>query len=183
MPQKFNELIAYGKSFSGLTPELELCLQNVSTEIIPHLQKVTDNFYNQLITIPETAFFLQGRTATLKIAHLNWLTSLFISPIDAEFAAQMFKVGDIHVKVNLPVEFMAGGMTLITNELIHLAFELFGSEPEKCSKVIRAISAITGLSLMIMQKSYQESSLTEELEKFLRISGMSRTLFSNLANA
>lgn len=36
---------------------------------------------------------------------------------------------------------------------------------------------------MIMQQSYQESSIAEELEKFLKISGMSRTLFTNLAKA
>ncbi len=36
---------------------------------------------------------------------------------------------------------------------------------------------------MVMQQSYQESGIAEELEKFLRISGMSRTLFTNRAKA
>jgi len=34
-----------------------------------------------------------------------------------------------------------------------------------------------------MQESYQAGSLAQELEKFLSISGMSRTLFDNLAKA
>jgi hypothetical protein len=42
-------------------------------------------------------------------------------------------------------------------------------------------NAVTGLALIGMQPSYQESVIAEELEKFLRISGMSRTLFTNRA--
>jgi hypothetical protein len=34
-----------------------------------------------------------------------------------------------------------------------------------------------------MQESYQSSSLAEELERFLIITGMSRLLFDNLAKA
>ena len=36
---------------------------------------------------------------------------------------------------------------------------------------------------MVMQESYQASSLAAELEKFLSITGMSRQLFDNLAEA
>ncbi len=36
---------------------------------------------------------------------------------------------------------------------------------------------------MVMQEAYQGSSFTEELEKFLTITGMSCTLFNHLAEA
>ena len=45
------------------------------------------------------------------------------------------------------------------------------------------MNAVLGFSLMVMQESYQSSSLAAELEKFLAITGMSRTLFDNLALA
>lgn len=183
MPQNFNELIDYAKAFSGLTPELELYLKDIGPEITPHLKAVTDSFYDQLVEIPATAKYLEGRLETLKIAHLKWMTGLFTANVDAEFAQHMYQVGDIHVKVNLPVEFMAGAMTLINNELIRIIVEIFGHDPEKCSKALQAISSVTGLTLMIMQQSYQESTIADELEKFLCISGMSRTLFANLAKA
>lgn len=183
MSPNFNELIEYAKAFSGLTPELELCLKDIGPEIMPHLQAVTDSFYDQLATIPSTGKYLEGRVETLKIAHLRWMTGLFINNIDAEFARNMYQVGDIHVKVNLPVEFMAGAMTLINNELTRIVIEIFGHSGEKCSKALQAIGSVTGLALMIMQQSYQKSTIAEELEKFLSISGMSRTLFANLAKA
>lgn len=190
MSLNFNELIQYGKAFTGLTTELERHLKTISPAITPHLTSVTDSFYKQLITIPNAAAYLDGRVDKLKTAHLYWLSTLFSADINAAFAESMYKVGDVHVKVKLPVEFMVGSMTLINNELILLVSRLFADDAEKYTKSLMAISAITGLSLMIMQQSYQQSSLieqerllTQEREKFLSISGMSRTLFTNLANA
>ncbi|MDD5272891.1 MAG: protoglobin domain-containing protein [Methylovulum sp.] len=187
MPQSFDELLDYGKKFSGLTPELETCLKDIAPVITPHLETVTHAFYGHLLTIPNTADHLEGRVEHLKAAHLQWLSNLFLHTIDAEFAKTMYRVGDIHVKVNLPIEFMSGSMTLINNQLVLLVLDLFALDPKKCAQALCAINAVTGLALMIMlmvmQKSYKESAIAEELEKFLTISGMSRSLFSNLANA
>jgi hypothetical protein len=74
-------------------------------------------------------------------------------------------------------------MTLINHRLIALIVETYGDDKEHCAQILSAISAVTGLSLLVMQQSYQEASLAEELEKFLKISGMSRALFTNLATA
>jgi ornithine carbamoyltransferase len=92
-------------------------------------------------------------------------------------------VGDVHVKVKLPVEFMADAMTLLNQRLTALIVETYGHDKDYCAQVLNAISAVTGMSLLMMQQSYQASSLLEELEKFLKISGMSRALFTNLATA
>lgn len=46
-----------------------------------------------------------------------------------------------------------------------------------------AINAVLGFSLLVMQGSFQTGKLAEELERFLSVSGMSRTLFNNLAAA
>ncbi|MBE0437792.1 MAG: hypothetical protein IBX56_18560 [Methylomicrobium sp.] len=183
MSQNYNDLINYSKSFSGLTPELEATLKEIAPILTPHLKQVTDRFYEQLTAIPETEKYLVGRLEYLKAAHLKWMTDLFMLDVDAQFAENMYRVGDIHVKVNLPVEFMAGGMTLITTELIKLVVETLGQDSAQCVKALQAINAVTGMALMVMQQSYQESSIAEELEKFLQISGMSRTLFTNLAKA
>lgn len=183
MAHDFEKLTRYAKSFTGLTPELESLLIETGAEIKPKLGGITENFYEQLLTIPEAKTFLEGRVEALKTTHKRWLEGLFTGPYDHTYTAQMYKVGDVHVKVNLPVEFVAGAMTLINNRLIELVVETFGDNKERCSQILIAISAVTGMSLLIMQQSYQESSLAEELEKFLKISGMSRTLFTNLAAA
>lgn len=183
MSQDFEKLTVYSKSFSGLTPEKEALLVEAGEVIKPHLNTVTDEFYQLLQTIPETSAFLDGRVESLKKTHSLWMESLFTGPFDKDFTARMFKVGDVHVKVKLPVEFMAGAMTLVNNRLFTLIVETFGDDKQRCADVITAVNAVTGFSLLVMQQSYQASSLAEELEKFLKISGMSRTLFTNLALA
>lgn len=183
MAQDFEQLTRYAKSFSGLTPELEAILQQSGEKIKPKLVAVTDDFYHTLSTIPETANFLEGRVDALKATHLRWMESLFSGPYDQAYVEYMYKIGYVHVKVNLPVEFMAGAMTLINNRLCGMLVETYGHDQAHLSKVLQAVSAISGLSLLVMQQSYQEASLAEELEKFLKITGMSRVLFTNLASA
>jgi len=183
MSHNFEQLTNYAKSFTGLTEEYEALLKEVGPQIIPGLQTVSDNFYAQLNAISETKPFLEGRLDSLKATHTQWLAALFTTDFDTNYTQSMYKVGDIHVQVHLPVEFMSGGMTLINSQFIPLVVSLYGNDTDKCTKVLSAINAALGFSLLTMQQSYQESSIAEELDKFLKISGMSRTLFSNLADA
>jgi hypothetical protein len=179
----FEGMTFYSKSFTGLTPERERLLIEIGPKIQPSLGKITDAFYATLATIPQTAPFIDGRLELLKRTHLHWLTSLFTGPFDTEYAKNMYKVGDVHVKVNLPVEFMAGGMALIGDRLISEIEAVFHDEDGLRHQALGAVNAILGFSLIIMQQSFQNSSLHEELEKFLKITGMSRKLFNNLAAA
>jgi len=183
MAHDFEQLTQYARSFTNLTVENEALLKEVGPQIIPHLKTITENFYTQLGLIPETKPFLEGRLESLKAMHTQWLEGLFTKNFDVSYTEHMYKVGSIHVQVNLPVEFMSGGMTLINGQLIPLVVNLFGEDADRCAKVLSAINAATGFSLLTMQQSYQEASIAEELEKFLKISGMSRVLFSNLAKA
>ncbi len=95
----------------------------------------------------------------------------------------MYRVGEVHVKVKLPVEFMAGGITLIGNALLPIVARVCDGNYERCMSAHSAINAVLGFSLIVMQESYQTLSLAAELEKFLVITGMSRKLFDNLAKA
>ncbi|WP_036229267.1 protoglobin domain-containing protein [Marinobacterium jannaschii] len=179
----FSELCLHGKAYSGLTAEDEALLLVEGPRLIPHLQAVTDQFYHDLQQIPAAAPFLEGRLDALKTTHKAWLEKVVTGPYDAEFAAHMHKVGDVHVKVKLPVEFMASGIGFINRHLIPILAELYAGDTAKLARMIRAVSAATGFCLIIMQESYQSSLLAEELDHFLAISGISRTLFNNLAAA
>lgn len=179
----FQELVHSTKTLTGLTPELETVLVEVGPALKPQLTAVTDSFYEVLMALPKAQPFLDGRIEGLKRAHLNWLESLFTGPFDEQFARAMYNVGMVHVKVKLPVEFMQGAATLIMGELVKVVAQSYSSDVQKQSCVIRAINSVIGYSVTIMQESYQASSLAEELEKFLAITGMSRKLFNNLALA
>ena len=177
------ELMARAKAFSDLTPEREVLLVNSGDLIRPRLAEVTDSFYQKLASIPKATPFLEGRMESLKATHQQWLNSLFTGPYDENYTAAMYRVGDAHVRVKLPVEFMAGGMCLIQNELARIAGDVHANDAASVVALMSAVNSVLGFTLMVMQESYQSSSLAEELEKFLAITGMSRTLFNNLAVA
>ena len=179
----YAQLTRYAKAFTGLTPDKETLLQAAAPAIKPGLEGVTDRFYTELQRIDKTAPFIEGRLEQLKSTHLAWLEGLFTGPYDEGYTRAMYRVGQVHVKVDLPVEFMSGGMSLIAEELITLSCRIHEAEPHHLPPLLKAINAVMGFSLLIMQQSYQSSSLSAELDRFLAITGMSRTLFENLAGA
>jgi hypothetical protein len=179
----FVQLTKYARQFTGLTDELEQVLVDLSTEIKPHLPAITDSFYSVLQEIPKAQPFLQGRVETLRQTHIHWLETVFSGPYDENYAKAMYHVGDVHVKVELPVEFMAGAMTLVNVRLNELLGDLVTGDTSRLKKATAAVNAALGFTLMLMQQSYESSRLAEELDRFLLITGMSRTLFDNLASA
>ncbi len=178
----FAQIGQYAKVFSRLTPEKEAILTEAGYKIIPHLSGVTDRFYANLQKVPKAVPFIEGRIDYLKQTHLIWLKTVFSGKYDQSYVETMHRVGYVHVQIDLPVEFMSGGITLITNELILIVSKLYADEPEKCIEVLSAINAIFGFSLLVMQASYQ-ASVSEVLNRFLSITGMSTVLFNNLATA
>jgi len=178
----FVQIGQYAKQFSRLTPEKEALLAEEGLKLIPYLPEVTDKFYVNLQNVTKAAPYIEGKIDYLKQTHLTWLKSVFSGQYGQPYVETMYRVGYIHVQVDLPVEFMSGGITLITNELITIASIVYKDDPEKCIEVLSAINAVFGFSLLVMQASYQ-ASVSEVLDRFLSITGMSKVLFDNLATA
>ena len=176
------KLNQYAKKFVNLTDEKIELLHSIRPEIMPHIQTVTDNFYIHLSNIEEANVFISDKIDILKPTHYNWIKNIFESDFSIEYTKLMYRVGDVHVKIDLPVEFMSGAMSIITEELIVVFHQIYGSDMVKIKQAQQAITAALGFSLFIMQESYQLSSLDKELDKFLQITGMSRILFNKLAS-
>jgi truncated hemoglobin YjbI len=179
----YEQLMRYAKQFSGVNDEMEATLQALSERVKPHMAEVTDSFYTVLLDIPKARPFLIDRVDSLKQTHIKWLESVFSGPFDEAYVEAMYRVGDVHVRAKLPVEFMAGSMALVNTRLNELLGNIFHDDQQGLTKAVSAVNAILGFTLMVMQQSYESSRLAEELEKFLKITGMSRTLFDNLASA
>jgi len=180
---ELSDLADYAKQFAGFTPERERLLLKIGPSIIPKLPAITDRFYEILSELPEPAKYLAGRVDSLKRTHLHWLTSLFRGPYGLSFAEAIHHAGQVHVRVDLPIEFMAGGMTLIGDLLIAEIETLYAGDAAVRAGAHGAVNAVLGFSLIVMQEALQHSTLNQELEKFMKITGISRPLFNNLAAA
>jgi len=177
----YGDLTRYAKALVNFTPRQEHCVIEMGRWLQPHLGEVTESFYEKLMAIPEARAFLEGRVDRLKKTHLTWLERVFTGPYDESYTAYLYNVGDVHVRVNLPVEFMAVGTALIAEALREKMAALQGGDCRRCLDSMEAINGALNYSLIVMQKSYQSSMNKQELEKFLKISGISHALYKNMA--
>ncbi len=170
------------RSFSGPGSRDTEVLRELAPLLAPRLDAVTDRFYARLQAIPETAVFIEGRVDSLRRTHRAWLEQLFSGSYGNDYAEAMYRVGEAHVEVRLPLEFMAGATALVLDALTEVLGEVC-RDREHLVEAVRAVNAILGYSLMIMQESYHATSLANQLTRFLRVTGMSRDLFNNLASS
>jgi hypothetical protein len=180
--EELQRLNDYAKRFSGLTLAREALLMEIAPILIPRLQDVTNRFYDILLAMPEPRKFLEGRVDSLKSTHLRWLTSLFSGPFDLEFVKAIQHAGEVHVHIDLPIEFMAGGTTLIGDLLIGEIEHIYATDQATRGAALGAINAVLGFCLIVMQQALQVSTLNQQLDKFIKITGISRPLFNNLAS-
>ena len=68
-------------------------------------------------------------------------------------------------------------------ELAPLVLRVAAGDLARQVALVGAVNAALGFSLMVMQESYPVSRLIAEQEKFLAITGISRTEFNKLATA
>lgn len=179
----YEALCVDARLFAQLNEEKIRILHAIAPDIHSGLADVTAMFYQHLLSIPRVQPFLSGRVDTLQDSHLGWLQKLFSARFDADYAQMVYELGGIHGEIQLPAEFMAGAMSIIQGHLIGLLRNIYAEQPELLLESLLAINAALGFSLYIMQEAYQSSSLDNELERFLAITGMSRNLFENLAKA
>jgi len=179
----FSKLNAYCKRFCDLTTDKELLIKRIAPDIVSQLPSVTNAFYSHLSTLDEVSPFIEGKVEILKATHLNWLTDLFICDLNDDFAAQLYHVGVVHVRIKLPSDFMTGAIIHLQQNLIEVVTKLYSSEPSKLANVIQALNSLFGYNLQLMQLSYQRSMMTAELIRFLSVTGISEKLFLNMLAA
>ena len=167
----------------GLTQDDERVLRQIEPLIVPELDRVTTRFYDTLASVPSTARFIEGRTEQLRKTHRIWLESLFTRSVDAEYTRWMYEIGSIHVKVNLPSEFMASGMALVQRELLTIIAAAINIDIDLRTRACAAVAAICGFCQLVMQKSYAQNRSEDELSRYLRITGVSRPLYEKLSAA
>jgi hypothetical protein len=170
----FRELCAHARAFAGLTAGRARLLHALGPRVVPQLDGVTDRFYAHLQSVARTAPFLEGRLPSLRRTHRAWLEELFGAEFDHLYVERMYRVGSAHVQARLPVEFIAGGMTAIANELGPVIIALDAGDLARQSEALRALHAALGFALIVMQESYQVAHAFAEREHFLAVSGLTR---------
>ena len=150
-------------------------LSKVAALVLPHIPRITDEFYQRLASEPLTARYIEGRLEGLKNTHTQWLESLFKAQIDGDFFEDQLRIGRTHVCAQIPPLFVAGSMSFLRS--------VFPSIIEKETGNAEGAGAISGAILKTLDLCHYLIDHAYEQDRLSRITGatgLSRPLLENL---
>jgi uncharacterized membrane protein (DUF373 family) len=138
-----------------------------------------EGFYDYIWAFGETAQFLKNQDIISyhrkKIK--EWYINLFCGHYDMQYFTNLYKIGEIHVKIGLPTHYVNSAFTYVRTFILTNIEENF-KDKENHVKEIRAVEKIIDMNLDILTSSYRE----EELSKFLSLSKIEKNILIGLKN-
>jgi len=165
------------KSFLGFDESDRAVLQSLKPLFVEHGPGITDRFYEVLGQNEATARLIEGRVEQLKATHGVWMMELFDGDYGRAYFDRREKIGQAHVRINLPPEFVEGVMSFIRTEGIKLIHaNLQGDEADKA---VGALIKVLDLDLIVINLAYAE----ERIDRITKLTGMRRRLIENIIRA
>jgi hypothetical protein len=140
-----------------------------------HGPGITDKFYANLGQNPTTAALIEGRVDALKATHRVWMMELFSGEYGEAYFERRRRIGEVHVRIGLPPQFVEGVMSFIRGEgeaAIHAEI----ADKGEASAKVKSLMKILDLDLLVINLAYAE----ERIDLMCKITGMSRSLIENL---
>lgn len=150
------------KSHYFFTDEEALMLRQLLPLAEANRERMSDEFYDYLLGIPETAEFLKEDLIRnrLKKTHEEWFLSLFSGLYDNQYLHTLQRIGHVHVRVGLPAHFVNAAMFVVRRFMVELLQENFPL-PDQRRKLRKAVEKIIDINLDILSASYQEEELSK----------------------
>ena len=171
--------IALFQHINGFSATDSASVQEISPVLIALVPELTDKFYAQLCSHPETNRHIEGRLEMLKGTHRQWMSELFNGPHDEAFFARQEVIGVVHVKVKIPPLFVSSSMSFLRHEIVHLLHSATENGAISCAQFEAASSSVLRL-LDLCQTLIDNAYETERLRLLSEATGMYLVLFENL---
>ena len=165
------------KSHYKFTEEEAEVLKSLQPRMEELADKFIDEFYDYIWGFGTTAKFLKNKDI---IAHhrtkiKEWFINLFSGTYDMPYFLQLYKIGEIHVKIGLPTHYVNSAFTFVRTFVLQSIEENFINKAQHVSE-IKAVEKIIDINLDVLTSSYRE----EELSKFLSLSQFEKTILTGL---
>ncbi|NNM82442.1 MAG: hypothetical protein HKL98_07580 [Burkholderiales bacterium] len=140
-------------NISGLTEEDEEIMFRVRPHIVPHLPDLTDRFYEALQNDEQTSPYIAGRLDLLKKTHNNWMLDLFGGNYGEDFVVRQKKIGEMHVRVQVPPLFVAASMSFLRAALPAVIMQKVSDEQDAV-KGVASVLRLLDLCQYLIDNSY-----------------------------
>jgi protoglobin len=127
-------------------------LQPHTAEVAPALLEA---FYSRLFSHQNTAEYLQGvAMERLHSMVSNWFADLFGGKYDEVYAQKRLKIGQIHVRLGLPVRYPLAMLDVV------MAFgEAVAHKSAQPDKALAAFHKVLALDIAIFNQAYEDNQL------------------------
>lgn len=138
-------------------------------------EEFIDGFYDYIWGFGETATFLKNRDiiANHRAKIKEWFVNLFCGRYDIVYFTNLYKIGEVHVRIGLPTHYVNAAFTFV--RIFALRKTGDGAGKQNIDEM-HAVEKIIDMNLDVLTSSYRE----EELSKFLSMSRVEKTVLSCL---
>jgi uncharacterized membrane protein (DUF373 family) len=165
------------KKHYQFSEEEEQILKDLQPRIEMIADEFIDKFYDYIWGFGKTAQFLKNKDiiANHRTKVRIWFVNLFCGKYDMLYFTNLYRIGEIHVKIGLPTHYVNAAFTFVRTFIIQNLEGNFQNK-ELHVKEIQAVEKIIDMNLDVLSSSYRE----EELSKFLSLSKFEKTILMGL---
>ncbi len=120
-------------------------LQKIGPVIKENLDEITDAFYAKITGVPEILSFIKKHSTVeqLKKTFRMFLVMLSETHIDKAYIDQIYKIGEVHNQIKLPVEWFSMSFGVLEQIVIPYVFAAYEKNPKELCRIIMALSQQT----------------------------------------
>jgi hemoglobin-like flavoprotein len=134
--------------------EVEL-LKALKPEAEKQTRKMTEDFYTRLLAHEMTKEYFEGQDMERLHQMIgDWFIELFSGQYDRNYVKRRLRIGQIHVKIGLPVRYPLAMIDLINSHGQQVAES--SSNPAEAKEAVRKVTA---LDIAIFNQAYEDNQL------------------------
>lgn len=139
----------------GVTAEEKAALAAIKPAAEQIAPELTKDFYDRLLAHPNTREYLEGTNIDrLHSMTGQWFAELFTGDYDEEYARKRLTIGEIHVRIGLPVRYPLAMIDLIAKYGEQVAQG--AADPDL---TVTAFRKVLALDVAVFNQAYEDNQL------------------------